>query len=246
MDATLDAASDVERMSPSHSSSPPSLALRLRRLLEPAWRGTLWRTQPVSAEWGFDRGTPVDRHFIERFLAANAADIRGRALEVANSDYLRRFGTSVEAMDVLDIDASNPRATIVADLTRADHIPSNSFDCIVLTQTLHIIYDLRAAIAHVHRILRPGGVLLVTVPAVSKISASLGPDRDYWRFTPGSVARLFGTAFGTDVTVRSYGNVLAAVAFLSGLAAEDLDASELAIDDELFPVIVSVRARKAG
>jgi hypothetical protein len=37
----------------------------------------------------------------------------------------------------------HPGATIVGDLTRADHIPSDSFDCVNLTQTLQFIYDVR-------------------------------------------------------------------------------------------------------
>jgi hypothetical protein len=95
----------------------------LRRLVRPSGIAAL-ATTPVSTQWGFDRGTPVDRWYIERFLAEHTADIRGRALEIRNADYVERFGRGVVRADVLDIDESNPRATIVADLTAADHVPA--------------------------------------------------------------------------------------------------------------------------
>jgi hypothetical protein len=72
-----------------------------------------------------------------------------------------------------------------------------------------------------------------------------GPD--YWRFTVDSCARLFGEVFGSGaVSVVSYGNVLAATAFLQGVAQEELAASELDLNDPLVPLIVAVRAVKQG
>src|SRR6266478_325221 len=125
---------------------------RLRRLARPAWLGTLRRTTPLSDHWGFDRGTPLDRYYIERFLEEHCQDIRGRVLEVRDSRYTDRYGTAVQRRDVLDIDPRNPNATIVVDLATADAIPPDQFDCFVLTQTLQFIYDTRAAVAHAHRI----------------------------------------------------------------------------------------------
>ena len=217
----------------------------LRRLLRPARLGVLRRTRPLSDVWGFDRGTPVDRHYIESFLAGHRADVHGRVLEVQDSGYTNRFGTGVERRDVLDVDPNNHRATLVADLAAADGIPEGAFDCFLLTQTLHLIYDARAALGHARRLLRPGGVLLATVPAVSRVSRGAAAS-DSWRFTPAAAAALFGEVFGPErITVQSYGNVLAAVAFLSGMAREELSARDLDVRDERFPVIVGVRAVKA-
>jgi SAM-dependent methyltransferase len=219
---------------------------RLRRLRKPAWLAP-FRTKPVSDYWGLDRGTPIDRYYIERFLAKHRSDIRGRVLEVRDSRYTDQFGVNVEQREVLDINPSNPRATIITDLTAADVVPANSFDCFVLTQTLQFILDVPAALAHVQRILRPGGVVLVTVPSVSRIEAGSGRDIDYWRFTVASCTALFRRAFGQGaVTVRSYGNVRTAIAFLTGLAQEELSRSELDTQDDNFPLIVSVRAVKAA
>jgi ubiquinone/menaquinone biosynthesis C-methylase UbiE len=134
----------------------------------------------------------------------------------------------------------------VADLSAADRVPADSFDCILLTQTLQFVFDLRSAIGHAHRVLKPGGVVLVTVPATSRIAPRYGLTSDFWRFTPASTNRLFGEVFGAEnVLVRSYGNVLTSIAFLSGLAREELTQNELDVLDEYFPLIVAVRASKA-
>jgi SAM-dependent methyltransferase len=217
---------------------------RLRRLTHPAWLGTIRRTKPLSEVWGLDRGTPVDRYYIERFLEDHRADIRGRVLEVKDSAYTDRYGNGVAHRDVLDIDPTNPLATIVADLAEADAIPSNTYDCFILTQTLQFIYDTHAALSHARRILRPDGVLLATVPAIIRVERSY-KTTDYWRFTVASCSALFSEAFGgEDVSIRSYGNVLSAVAFLTGMAHQELSRRELETYDEYYPVIVAVRAVK--
>jgi SAM-dependent methyltransferase len=214
-------------------------ALRARR--RPVWLGSLGTTTPVGRSWGYDRGTPVDRWYIERFLSGHREDICGRVLEVKDSGYTDRFGTAVAERGVIDVDPANARATYVADLASADSIPSAAFDCFVLTQTLQYIFDVPAALAHAHRVLRPGGVLLATVPVTSRVTDP--PLTDYWRFTPDSIRRLLDDVFGAEAaTVAGHGNVLAQVAFLEGLAAEDLTAEELAADDERFPLIVCARA----
>ena len=218
----------------------------LRRLRRPFRLGG-FGTTPLSTEWGFDRGTPIDRYYIERFLEAHAADVRGRVLEVKSSDYTRRFDRGVVRADVLDVDPTNAQATIVADLTAADQLPAGLFDCFILTQTLQFIYDVHAAVRQAHRALAPGGVLLVTLPVVARISPRYGPETEYWRFTAASCRRLFGDVFGTaNVEVVTYGNVLADMAFLQGAALEELPRAKLDVNDPYFPLIVAVRAVRSG
>ena len=227
-------------------SLPPAWASfrrRLQRWFFPAWMGSLRSTKPLSNGWGFDRGRPVDRYYIDTFLEAQRTDIHGRVLEILNSEYTRRLGSGIDRAEILDIDPANQQATIVADLAAADSIPSDSFDCFILTQTLQLIYDVKSAIAHSHRILRPDGVLLVTIPAVSRLAGD--GYIDYWRFTPASCARLFGEVFGAEqVRITAYGNVLSAVAFLEGMAYEELSRRELDVMDERFPVLLAIRAVK--
>ncbi|HVE69467.1 MAG TPA: methyltransferase domain-containing protein [Solirubrobacteraceae bacterium] len=213
----------------------------LRRGHRPVRFGSLRSTRPLSGAWGYDRGTPVDRWYIDRFLGEHRADVTGRVLEVKDSGYTRRFGHDVTEEGVLDVDAANGRATYVADLADGEGLPSDAFDCFILTQTLQYVYDVPAALRQARRVLRPGGVLLATVPSASRVTDP--PATDYWRFTPPGLARLLAEAFGPGATtVQARGNVLATVAFLEGLAAEDLERSELSDDDERLPLIVCARA----
>ncbi len=209
--------------------------------------GQLRRLAPVSNAWGFDRGLPVDRYYIENFLARHADDIQGHVLEIMDDAYTRRFGEKrVRKSDVLDISETNPDATIVADLSRGECIPSDTFDCIILTQTLLLIYELRPAIETLHRILKPGGVLLGTAPGITKIGREdMCRSGQYWSFTTLSIQRLFEEAFpAKQVEVKAYGNVLTAAAFLYGLAAEELRKAELNYHDPDYEMIISVRAVK--
>lgn len=206
------------------------------------------RLSPVSAVFGYDRGKPVDRHYIEAFLAANRADIRGRCLELGDPAYITRFGQGVTQADVLHYVEGNPQATIVGDLAHAPHIPDNSFDCIIFTQTLQMIWEPAAALHTLHRILKPGGVALVTSAGIAKIGRRLGRDPwgEYWHFTGQSLTRACIEIWGEpQVQVRTYGNVMTACAFLQGLAAEELLPRHLDHHDPDFEVIVAARLQKA-
>jgi SAM-dependent methyltransferase len=209
--------------------------------------GSLRRVKPVSKYWGFDRGKPVDRYYIEQFLSRHASDIKGHVLEIGDDVYTLQFGRErVTKSDILHVAEGYPKATIVADLTQADHVPSDTFDCIICTQTLQLIYETPKAIRSLHRMLKPGGVLLLTIPGISQISR-YDMDRwgDYWRFTLASAKRLFSEVFPEDsVRIDTYGNVLAATAFLHGLSVEELTEDELDYSDPDYEVTIAIRAMK--
>lgn len=217
---------------------------RWRRLRHPALLRLVQGITPQSTQWGFDRGTPVDRYYIESFLRTHRLDIHGRVLEIQNNAYTERYGIEVTQSHVLDVDARNPRATIVADLMEANSVPENAIDCVILTQTLQFMDDPRVAVANLYRCLSPGGVLLATMPGISAIDGALA-NVDYWRFTAASAQQVFGACFGArNVSLRAYGNVLTAMAFLTGMAKQELARRELDAYDERFPVIIAVRAVK--
>lgn len=224
---------------------------RLRRLLTPRPGridfGDLGRTRPVSANFGWDRGTPIDRVYLERFLDANRADMRGRALEIGDASYCRRFGSGVTRQDVLHVDPANRDATIVGDLSQPDVLAAEGFDCLLITQTLHLIFDMGQAAAQLHRALAPGGVLLLTVPGITPVDRHEWGDSWYWSLTAAAVRRLFEPLFGAEnLRIEAYGNVYAATCFLQGLAAEEVDRAKLDPVDPAFPVVVALRARKAA
>lgn len=206
-------------------------------------------SEPVSRSFGFDRGLPVDRHYVERFLLQHAMDIGGDVMEVADNTYTTRFGGERVAMShVLSVDPRNPDATIVADLAKAEDLPVAAFDCIICTQTLQFIFDLPRAIESLHRMLRPGGVLLATVPGITQVARyDMDQWGEFWRFTSLSMSRLLSGPFATrDVEVKAHGNVLTASAFLYGLPAGDLKPQELDSDDRDYEMLITARAVKAS
>jgi hypothetical protein len=219
--------------------------LRERGLPRVSW-GELSRSAPFSPFWGGERGRPINRHYIEMFLSRHAADISGRVLEVKDPGYTRMFGSGVVHEDVLDIDPGNPLATITADLRDAGQIPDDNYDCVILTQVLNVVDDVPAALRHVLRILRPGGVLLCTVAALDRVSyEDRAADGDFWRFTEAAVRLQLSAVCSPETTeVVSYGNVMACAAHLYGLAVHEMDPVELGHRDPDFPLIVAARAVK--
>jgi SAM-dependent methyltransferase len=212
------------------------------------------RLAPFSHSSGYDRGTPVDRYYIEHFLSRHrsfagygSGDLHGVALEVGGDDYARGFGGAIERVDVLHATADNAQATIVGDLATGAGLEASVYDCVICTQTLNAIYDVQGAVGTLERILKPGGVAFVTVPG---IAGAVLPDRhlwgDYWRFTHGSLRRLFEEHFPAEqIEVEGFGNLLSTTAFLHGLAAEELSPGQLDCHDPSYELLLTVRARKA-
>jgi SAM-dependent methyltransferase len=207
----------------------------------PLWF-SLRRTRPVSDDWGFDRGTPIDRFYFDEFLHEHRGDVRGDVLELKDARYATRLGEErLNRVHVLDLDDSNPAATVIADLAEQDSLPAEAYDCVLLMQTLQVIRPPEVALANVWRSLKPGGALLLTVPSVSKLDVV----RDLWRFTPAGIEDLVSaTCPSGEADVRGYGNVLACSAFLYGLAAEELRRGDLRRHDPDFPVVVCARVVK--
>jgi SAM-dependent methyltransferase len=209
--------------------------------------GQLRRTKPFTTDFGLSRGLEIDRYYIEKFLAENAQDICGHVLEIKHNAYTLKFGQErVTKSDVLHKLEGNPDATIVADLTNAPHIPSDTYDTIIITQTLQVIYDLRSVIATLYRILKPGGVVLATVSGICAISRQdYEMWGEYWRLTSLSARLLFEETFPSElVKVQAYGNVLASIAFLEGLAFEDLSPKELDVRDPNYEISIAIWAKK--
>ena len=202
-------------------------------------------TTPISNDFGLSRGTPIDRYYIESFLKENEIDIKGTALEIAENTYTRQFGCGVTSFEILHIDTSNRKATIIGDLTQPKTLPEKIADCFICTQTLNFIYDIRRAVEGCLRLLNDGGVFLGTVSGISQISR-YDMDRwgDYWRFTDLSLKKLFSETFQEgNITIRTFGNVFAANAFLQGLALEDIeDKSLLDVNDPNYQMTLGIRA----
>jgi SAM-dependent methyltransferase len=219
--------------------------LRVPRTVNRVDFGNLRRLDPVSAEFGYDRGRPVDRYYIERFLSARAGAIRGRVLEFGEPLYTNMFGHDrVSRSEILDV-TGGPHATYTCRLEEGEELPSEAFDCIIFTQTLQYIYDLPAGLRTLHRILKPGGIVLATVPGITRICHEHYTDSWFWSFTAVSASRLFSEFFtAASLELEVFGNVLAATAFLYGLADADLKRRELDHLDPDYEVIIGVCAQK--
>jgi len=210
-----------------------------RGLEQPSW-GNLRRVTPLSQMYGFDRGTPIDRYYVAKFLSARRALIAGRVLEIQTTDHARRYGSGVAVMHTLDINAAF-HPTYLCDLAFADVVPSGSYDCFLLPNTLCFLRDLDAALRHARRIVRSGGVILATVPAFVPLTPDV-PDlwhasADGWREV---AARVWPDC---ETSIDTHGNCLAAAASMYGVAAEELTAAELDVRDPRYPVLVTIECR---
>jgi SAM-dependent methyltransferase len=201
----------------------------------------------VSEQFGYDRGKPVDRRYIEQFLEQNRSDIAGRVLEIGDNAYTKQFGANGCHSEVFNRFADVEGTTYSGDLAGDHNLPADHLDCIIFTQTLHLIYDMPLAVETLWRALRPGGILLITVPWISPIDNGDWGATWYWSLSPAALRRLLGLRFGEEnLAVRSFGNALAASAFLYGLAEHEIPARHLDYHDPNCPVIVAARAKKAG
>lgn len=227
------------------------LAVRVQRALHLQWPpsgtvrfGSFRRLTPISPVFALDRGFPIERYYIGKFLGRHSEDIRGRALEFGETRYLDEFGGGdVDRKEVFSY-VEEPDATIVGDLTEPDSLPERAFDCIVCTQTVQMVYDIHTAVRSLHAMLRPGGVLLLTTHGISKIGRHLDTDDwgEYWHLTVQGARSLFTDGFEGEFEVDSYGNVFTAMCALHGLASEELTEDELDHRDRDYPVLVTVRA----
>ncbi len=209
--------------------------------------GSLRRLEPISREYGGNRGHFIDRYYIERFLGDNAHFIQGRVLEVGDDNYTRRFGGNRVARSDILHSSENPRAIFIDDLADGMTLPSNAFDCFICTQTLQYIPDIDAAIQTIYRILKPGGVLLATVPGLSYHNPEADPWGYFAMFTRWSARKHFARVFPSDhLDVRSYGNVLASISFLHGLACEEVRPEELDYNDDFYQLCITIKAVKSS
>ena len=198
---------------------------------------------PYSRRFGEERGTPVDRYYIDNFIECNREKIRGSVMEIGDDSYIQRFGCSVTDSYVLHALGLGDNV-IKGDLVSGEGIDTEFLDCFICTQTIQMIYDFDSAVKNMCRSLKPGGNVLVTLHGISQLSlADYNRWGEYWRFTQKSTEILFNKYFN-EVTVSTYGNVKTVTAHLYGLCREDLSSEDYSFNDEQYPLIVTVLATK--
>lgn len=202
---------------------------------------------PISKKFGFDRGLPIDRYYIEKFLNENSCYIRGNVLEIAERTYTMKYGVNIDKSYIMYMTASDEKDSIIANLETGEGIIDGIVDCFILTQTLPFIFDVKKAAENVIRFLRKGGAALVTVPGIVQISR-YDMDRwgHYWSFTTASLKRLFEEFDDVEcVEVKAYGNVKSAVSGLYGLAAEELNQECLEYQDDDYQQLITAVVKKS-
>jgi hypothetical protein len=174
-------------------------------------------------------------------------------LEIGTTATVRRYGgESVIRADAIDLTAHSPEVTVVSDLSRADNISSNQYNCFVNQFTTHLIYDIDAALYHSIRILKPDGVLLINFPCVDYYfphGLDMGTGKPlfvYWWFTPIQVENLLRRIglHEDDYRIECYGNLFARVAYQMNFSAEELTQHELTFADAGHPLLICVRVVK--
>lgn len=202
---------------------------------------------------GRSDGLSTIRYYWYRFLEQNKADIKGLALEIGVTKTIRHFGGSaITRADALDLAAHSPEVRIVADLSRADHVAGDQYDCFVNQFTTAVVYDIEAMLYHSIRLLKPGGVLLVNFWCLDYylyrglIMESGQPLYMYWWFTPIQVENLLHKMGlnSDDYHLDVYGNLLSRMAFLMNLDAEELTRQELDFQDPGQPLLICARIVK--
>jgi SAM-dependent methyltransferase len=200
---------------------------------------------PLSRKFGFDRGTPIDRYWVESFVNKNKSSIRGICLEIEDSRYTDKYGSNISQSDILDINQLNKKANIYGDLRNLiTIIESNTYDCIILTQVLGMIDDYNAAISECFRILKPNGKIIATVSAFSPVYKN---NLSFWRFAPLGAQYLFSKYFGKqNVTVTTFGNAYTGQCSWLGMSQEEIDRNELSKNDPEFPCLIGIIAMKVA
>ncbi len=157
----------------------------------------------------------VKQEIVSSFIEQAAAGKNGPLdiLEVGcgtggNLRHFRRFGR------VIGID-SDPRLKIFFKknkrefrLGRAENLPfpASSFDCVVASDVLEHVEEDSEAVKQIRRVLRPGGLAVVTVPA---FQALFGPSDKHLghlrRYNPAGLSALFD---GFEIAYLGYWNSL--------------------------------------
>ena len=201
-------------------------------------------TRPSNRHWGHPFGKPIDRRYIEEFLGNNRQYITGDVVEIADNRYTYQFGHDINNAYALHVYGAGN--TIKGNLATGEGIVENFCDCLICTQTLQFIFDLHSTVKNIHKILKPNGTALITVPGISQIDmAGYKSWGEAWRFTKQSLRQLFEESFDKEnIQEASLGNVKTAICFLYGMCQEDLNDDDYSMNDEMYPVILTLVCRK--
>jgi SAM-dependent methyltransferase len=154
--------------------------------------------------WGFSAVTLA----LSRAAWASTAAVRGRVLDAGSGrggwrDVIRSGGAEYESIDLAPRGADCP--TWVGDVMRMPQVPDARYDAVVSHQVLEHLPRPWEALAEFHRVLRPGGVLVISVPHLSRRHEL---PHDYFRFTQEGMASLLRDADFENIVVQPVGGLV--------------------------------------
>lgn len=206
-------------------------------------------TQPVSRQFGTERGTPIDRYYIEAILADHSEYIMGDVLEIEDNTYTMQFGgNKVKRSIIMDVSSTDSRVSFNGNIETGQGVRDEIADCFILTQTLMYIYDLGNAAHNIMRLLKKGGTALITCSGISQNSRRCMDSYGcYFNFNKDVFVRMFEKEANAQVLeTGSFGNVKTVTAHLNGLCSEDLVKEDFAPNDKYYPLIVYAVVKKNG
>lgn len=134
---------------------------------------------------------------------------RGQLLDLGcgNKPYEEWYGplcNSTIGCDV--IQSSLNRVDVLCEATDLPFEP-NSFDTVFCTQVMEHVYDHGKLLSEAHRVLRPGGHLVLTVPFCWELHEE---PYDFFRFSKHGLQNLYEAAGFSDITIKANGGKWAA------------------------------------
>jgi SAM-dependent methyltransferase len=202
--------------------------------------GDFVRNAPFCPNYGFSRGTPIDRFFLDCFITKIRDEVVGDVLEIGGVQenrvrYRLQHASSYRTMDI----ELFPGVDFAGDAHDPAASPASSFDCILLFNVLEHCKEPSIVVENVHRWLRAGGKAFCLVPNAQRVHRD---PRDYWRIMPDALEYLFRNFASAEVF--TYGNLITTIAALSGLGAEELSSEDLVEVNSMYPVVSCVTAHK--
>lgn len=202
----------------------------------------------ISNDFGWTRGTPIDRFYLQQFFKDNRSFIKGYCLEFGENIYTKAYGSNVIQAGVFtsDLDEKRKEGVIAGDISKSETLPSDKYDCIICTNVLNFIYDIHASVNGLHMMLKPGGNCLVSIAGYSSHVSRYDMNRwgDYWRLSDKTAIRMFEAAGFIIDEVKTYGNAYAAVAQMHGYCAEDVNIDRLTASHPDHQMLITMRIKK--
>jgi|TARA_B110000259_G_scaffold187654_1_gene242703 SAM-dependent methyltransferase len=196
---------------------------------------------PISDYFGFDRGLPIDRYYINKFININKKHIRGNVLEIGDDRYSKKFKCDSTIYGII----KNEKVEI---LNLEEKLPNKikKFDCIICTQVINYTYKKEKFISNLYKLLKKNGILLLTCSSITRISNyDYNRYGDYWRFTDMSLRKLLSSVFNKkSIRIKTHGNISVSTKFLYGLSADEVSYDDLNFNDKNFSLLISCRAKK--